>query len=228
MKNELNLTYLVPKTLYHNLRQLLNGSQRQELDRANMTHWQEPQASALAATTTTSKQDTTADDTADTTMDTTMDTTILSPPRPTASSNPPVEAPAPSVAPPKPPVEPPKPPVEPPKPPVEPPKTPVKSPKPRDKPSPVKSPHASDLFGDAVRRGAYYDCRICGHTSHGKLKHMEHMLTHTSTPAAESVKPRKRSSPQKTPKKSSIRVETVKKQEEEQPESWTKFLRFTS
>ena len=220
MKNELNLTYLVPKTLYHNLRQLLNGSQRQELDRANMTHWQEPQASALA-TTTTSKQDTTADDTADTTMDTTMDTTILSPPRPTASSNPPVEAPAPSVAPPKPPVEPPKPPVEPPK-------TPVKSPKPRDKPSPVKSPHASDLFGDAVRRGAYYDCRICGHTSHGKLKHMEHMLTHTSTPAAESVKPRKRSSPQKTPKKSSIRVETVKKQQEEQPESWTtKFLKFT-
>ena len=220
MKNELNLTYLVPKTLYHNLRQLLNGSQRQELDRANMTHWQEPKASALA-TTTTSKQDTTADDTADTTMDTTMDTTILSPPRPTASSNPPVEAPAPSVAPPKPPVEPPKPPVEPPK-------TPVKSPKPRDKPSPVKSPHASDLFGDAVRRGAYYDCRICGHTSHGKLKHMEHMLTHTSTPAAESVKPRKRSSPQKTPKKSSIRVETVKKQQEEQPESWTtKFLRFT-
>ena len=226
MKNELNLTYLVPKTLYHNLRQLLNGSQRQELDRANMTHWQEPKASALA-TTTTSKQDTTADDTADTTMDTTMDTTILSPPRPTASSNPPVEAPAPSVVPPKPPVEPPKPPVEPPKPPVEPPKTPVKSPKPRDKPSPVKSPHASDLFGDAVRRGAYYDCRICGHTSHGKLKHMEHMLTHTSTPA-ESVKPRKRSSPQKTPKKSSIRVETVKKQQEEQPESWTtKFLRFT-
>ena len=220
MKNELNLTYLVPKTLYHNLRQLLNGSQRQELDRANMTHWQEPQASALA-TTTTSKQDTTADDTADTTMDTTMDTTILSPPRPTASSNPPVETPAPSVVPPKPPVEPPKPPVEPPK-------TPVKSPKPRDKPSPVKSPHASDLFGDAVRRGAYYDCRICGHTSHGKLKHMEHMLTHTSTPAAESVKPRKRSSPQKTPKKSSIRVETVKKQQEEQPESWTKFLRFTS
>ena len=220
MKNELNLTYLVPKTLYHNLRQLLNGSQRQELDRANMTHWQEPKASALA-TTTTSKQDTTADDTADTTMDATMDTTILSPPRPTASSNPPVEAPAPSVAPPKPPVEPPKPPVEPPK-------TPVKSPKPRDKPSPVKSPHASDLFGDAVRRGAYYDCRICGHTSHGKLKHMEHMLTHTSTPAAESVKPRKRSSPQKTPKKSSIRVETVKKQQEEQPESWTKFLRFTS
>ena len=220
MKNELNLTYLVPKTLYHNLRQLLNGSQRQELDRANMTHWQEPKASALA-TTTTSKQDTTADDTADTTMDTTMDTTILSPPRPTASSNPPVEAPAPSVVPPKPPVEPPKPPVEPPK-------TPVKSPKPRDKPSPVKSPHASDLFGDAVRRGAYYDCRICGHTSHGKLKHMEHMLTHTSTPAAESVKPRKRSSPQKTPKKSSIRVETVKKQQEEQPESWTtKFLRFT-
>ena len=220
MKNELNLTYLVPKTLYHNLRQLLNGSQRQELDRANMTHWQEPKASALA-TTTTSKQDTTADDTADTTMDTTMDTTILSPPRPTASSNPPVEAPAPSVAPPKPPVEPPKPPVEPPK-------TPVKSPKPRDKPSPVKSPHASDLFGDAVRRGAYYDCRICGHTSHGKLKHMEHMLTHTSTPAAESVKPRKRSSPQKTPKKSSIRVETVKKQQEEQPESWTtKFLKFT-
>ena len=220
MKNELNLTYLVPKTLYHNLRQLLNGSQRQELDRANMTHWQEPKASALA-TTTTSKQDTTADDTADTTMDTTMDTTILSPPRPTASSNPPVEAPAPSVVPPKPPVEPPKPPVEPPK-------TPVKSPKPRDKPSPVKSPHASDLFGDAVRRGAYYDCRICGHTSHGKLKHMEHMLTHTSTPAAESVKPRKRSSPQKTPKKSSIRVETVKKQQEEQPESWTtKFLKFT-
>ena len=220
MKNELNLTYLVPKTLYHNLRQLLNGSQRQELDRANMTHWQEPKASALA-TTTTSKQDTTADDTVDTTMDTTMDTTILSPPRPTASSNPPVEAPAPSVVPPKPPVEPPKPPVEPPK-------TPVKSPKPRDKPSPVKSPHASDLFGDAVRRGAYYDCRICGHTSHGKLKHMEHMLTHTSTPAAESVKPRKRSSPQKTPKKSSIRVETVKKQQEEQPESWTtKFLRFT-
>ena len=220
MKNELNLTYLVPKTLYHNLRQLLNGSQRQELDRANMTHWQEPQASALA-TTTTSKQDTTADDTADTTMDTTMDTTILSPPRPTASSNPPVEAPAPSVVPPKPPGEPPKPPVEPPK-------TPVKSPKPRDKPSPVKSPHASDLFGDAVRRGAYYDCRICGHTSHGKLKHMEHMLTHTSTPAAESVKPRKRSSPQKTPKKSSIRVETVKKQQEEQPESWTtKFLKFT-
>ena len=220
MKNELNLTYLVPKTLYHNLRQLLNGSQRQELDRANMTHWQEPKASALA-TTTTSKQDTTADDTADTTMDATMDTTILSPPRPTASSNPPVEAPAPSVAPPKPPVEPPKPPVEPPK-------TPVKSPKPRDKPSPVKSPHASDLFGDAVRRGAYYDCRICGHTSHGKLKHMEHMLTHTSTPAAESVKPRKRSSPQKTPKKSSIRVETVKKQQEEQPESWTtKFLKFT-
>ena len=220
MKNELNLTYLVPKTLYHNLRQLLNGSQRQELDRANMTHWQEPQASALA-TTTTSKQDTTADDTADTTMDTTMDTTILSPPRPTASSNPPVETPAPSVVPPKPPVEPPKPPVEPPK-------TPVKSPKPRDKPSPVKSPHASDLFGDAVRRGAYYDCRICGHTSHGKLKHMEHMLTHTSTPAAESVKPRKRSSPQKTPKKSSIRVETVKKQQEEQPESWTtKFLKFT-
>jgi hypothetical protein len=218
MKNELNLTYLVPKTLYHNLRQLLNGSQRQELDRANMSHWQEPQASALP-TIEKSKQDTTAGDTTgDTTGDTFMDTTILSPPRPTASK--------PSVETPTPPVEPPTPPVEPPA------KTPVKSPKPLDQPSPVKPPHAPDLFGGAVRRGAYYDCGICGQTLHGKEKLREHMLTHTSTPV-QSVKPAKAnrgSSPRKTP--NNVRVEMVNKKrqrkEEEEPESWAQFFKFTS
>ena len=222
MKNELNLTYLVPKTLYHNLRQLLNGSQRQELDRTNMSHWQEPQASALP-TIEKSKQDTTGDTTGDTT-DTFMDTTILSPPRRTAS-NPPVKTPTPPVETPTPSVEPPPPPVEPPA------KTPVKSPKPLDKPSPVKPPHASDLFGDAVRRGSYYDCGICGQTLHGREKLREHMLTHTSTPV-QSVKPVKAnrgSSPRKTPKKVTVEVVNKKRQrkeEEEEPESWTQFFKF--
>ena len=211
MKNELNLTYLVPKTLYHNLRQLLNGSQRQELDRTNMSHWQEPQASALP-TIEKSKRDTTGD----TTGDTFMDTTILSPPRPTASK--------PSVETPTPPVEPPTPPVEPPA------KTPVKSPKPLDQPSPVKPPHAPDLFGGAVRRGAYYDCGICGQTLHGKEKLREHMLTHTSTPV-QSVKPAKAnrgSSPHKTPKKGyTVEVVNKKRQrKEEEPESWAQFFKF--
>ena len=223
MKNELNLTYLVPKTLYHNLRQLLNGSQRQELDRTNMSHWQEPQASALP-TIEKSKQDTTGNTTGDTT-DTFMDTTILSPPRRTAS-NPPVKTPTPPVETPTPSVEPPPPPVEPPA------KTPVKSPKPLDKPSPVKPPHASDLFGDAVRRGSYYDCSICGQTLHGREKLREHMLTHTSTPV-QSVKPVKanHSSPQKTPKKTPKKytVEVVKRpQQEEEPGIWSKYMKFTS
>ena len=219
MKNELNLTYLVPKTLYHNLRQLLNGSQRQELDRTNMSHWQEPQASALP-TIEKSKQDTTGD-----TTDTFMDTTILSPPRRTAS-NPPVKTATPPVETPTPSVEPPPPPVEPPA------KTPVKSPKPLDKPSPVKPPHASDLFGDAVRRGSYYDCSICGQTLHGREKLREHMLTHTSTPV-QSVKPVKanHSSSQKTPKKTPKKytVEVVKRpQQEEEPGIWSKYMKFTS
>ena len=223
MKNELNLTYLVPKTLYHNLRQLLNGSQRQELDRTNMSHWQEPQASALP-TIEKSKQDTTGDTTGDTT-DTFMDTTILSPPRRTAS-NPPVKTATPPVETPTPSVEPPPPPVEPPA------KTPVKSPKPLDKPSPVKPPHASDLFGDAVRRGSYYDCSLCGETLHGREKLREHMLTHTSTPV-QSVKPVKanHSSPQKTPKKTPKKytVEVVKRpQQEEEPGIWSKYMKFTS
>ena len=223
MKNELNLTYLVPKTLYHTLRQLLNGSQRQELDRTNMSHWQEPQASALP-TIEKSKQDTTGNTTGDTT-DTFMDTTILSPPRRTAS-NPPVKTPTPPVETPTPSVEPPPPPVEPPA------KTPVKSPKPLDKPSPVKPPHASDLFGDAVRRGSYYDCSICGETLHGREKLREHMLTHTSTPV-QSVKPVKanHSSPQKTPKKTPKKytVEVVKRpQQEEEPGIWSKYMKFTS
>ena len=223
MKNELNLTYLVPKTLYHNLRQLLNGSQRQELDRTNMSHWQEPQASALP-TIEKSKQDTTGNTTGDTT-DTFMDTTILSPPRRTAS-NPPVKTPTPPVETPTPSVEPPPPPVEPPA------KTPVKSPKPLDKPSPVKPPHASDLFGDAVRRGSYYDCGICGQTLHGREKLREHMLTHTSTPV-QSVKPVKanHSSPQKTPKKTPKKytVEVDKRpQQEEEPGIWSKYMKFTS
>ena len=221
MKNELNLTYLVPKTLYHNLRQLLNGSQRQELDRTNMSHWQEPQASALP-TIEKSKQDTTGNTTGDTT-DTFMDTTILSPPRRTAS-NPPVKTPTPPVETPTPSVEPPPPPVEPPA------KTPVK--RPLDKLSPVKPPHASDLFGDAVRRGSYYDCGICGQTLHGREKLREHMLTHTSTPV-QSVKPVKanHSSPQKTPKKTPKKytVEVVKRpQQEEEPGIWSKYMKFTS
>ena len=224
MKNELNLTYLVPKTLYHNLRQLLNGSQRQELDRTNMSHWQEPQASALP-TIEKSKQDTTGDTTGDTT-DTFMDTTILSPPRRTAS-NPPVKTATPPVETPTPSVEPPPPPVEPPA------KTPVKSPKPLDKPSPVKPPHASDLFGDAVRRGSYYDCNICGETLHGKEKLKEHMLTHNTSTPVQSVKPVKanHSSPQKTPKKTPKKytVEVVKRpQQEEEPGIWSKYMKFTS
>ena len=221
MKNELNLTYLVPKTLYHNLRQLLNGSQRQELDRTNMSHWQEPQASALP-TIEKSKQDTTGNTTGDTT-DTFMDTTILSPPRRTAS-NPPVKTASPPVETPTPSVEPPPPPVEPPA------KTPVK--RPLDKPSPVKPPHASDLFGDAVRRGSYYDCNICGETLHGKEKLKEHMLTHNTSTPVQSVKPVKAnrgSSPRKTPKKG-VTVEVVNKKrqrkEEEEPESWTQFFKF--
>ena len=223
MKNELNLTYLVPKTLYHNLRQLLNGSQRQELDRTNMSHWQEPQASALP-TIEKSKPDTTGDTTGDT-SDTFMGTTILSPPRRTAS-NPPVKTASPPVETPTPSVEPPPPPVEPPA------KTPVKSPKPLDKPSPVKPPHASDLFGDAVRRGSYYDCSLCGETLHGREKLREHMLTHTSTPV-QSVKPVKanHSSPQKTPKKTPKKytVEVVKRpQQEEEPGIWSKYMKFTS
>ena len=214
MKNELNLTYLVPKTLYHNFRQFLNGSQLQELDRANMTHLQEPQASTLA---------TTADTTVGNTTGTFIDTSILTPPRPTAS-NPPVETP-------KAPVETPKAPVETPKPTAE--ETPVKSPKLPDEPSPIKLPQAPNLFGNPVRRGSYYECEICGHKSHGKEKHLEHMLqvhpelTHSSTPV-QSVKPRNHSSRPSN----KVRVEVIKRQqkEEEQLGGWTKYIpmKFTS
>ena len=106
MKNELNLTYLVPRTLYHNFRKFLSSSQLQELDRANMTYLQEPQASTILP--------------GDNTVDTFLDTTIPPSPLPTAPK-PPAEPPKLPAEPPKLPVEPPRPPVEPPKPTVEPP-----------------------------------------------------------------------------------------------------------
>ena len=95
MKNELNLTYLVPRTLYHNFRNFLDASQLKELDRTNMTYMQEPQASAIlpAAGNTDDDED-----------------TIL-PSQPTAP-NPPVKLPKPRVEPPNQPVESSKPPAE--------------------------------------------------------------------------------------------------------------------
>ena len=155
MKDELHVQYLLPKTLFHNFRKYLSSNQQQELDRANMTYLQEPQASDIPP--------------AGNTTDTFIDTSIL--------PSPPPKAPNPPVEPPRPPVEPPRPPVEPPKPPVEPPKPPVEPAKP-----PAPPPHAADLTAEPEHRNGWYTCPICEKNLHGKKKYDEHMLSHSSTP----------------------------------------------